>query len=144
NRPTEATVSDIAEKVFEEPFEWEKPIRIGGPGPGALMVLHTGEDQSGQEGMPGLYSSGEASKGQEGLPRRSDPCLVIANYSGWGRGQLEGEFDLDSWLTLPANHEYVFWEDEADLWEVVVKQVNTQKLSDFLGLRDVPPDPRLN
>ncbi|MBV8555036.1 MAG: hypothetical protein JO116_05695, partial [Planctomycetaceae bacterium] len=50
----------------------------------------------------------------------------------------------DSWLTLPATIELVFWAGEKDLWETVVREVNAKKLSEFLGLREVPPDPSLN
>ncbi|MBV8266522.1 MAG: hypothetical protein JO252_09370, partial [Planctomycetaceae bacterium] len=53
-------------------------------------------------------------------------------------------FGWDSWLTLPATIELVFWAGEKDLWETVVKEVNAKKLSEFLGLREVPPDPSLN
>jgi putative transcriptional regulator len=144
NRPTEAKVTDIAEKVFEEPFEWDKPICVGGPVPGPLMVIHTDEDTADQEVISGVFSSIEAEKVQTVLRARAEPCLVVANYSGWGPGQLESEFDLDSWLTLPATVEWIFWRGETDLWEVVVKGVNARRLSDFLGLRDVPPDPSLN
>ena len=70
--------------------------------------------------------------------------MIIANYSGWGPGQLEGEFGWDSWLTLPAKDEHVFWAGEKDLWKLVVNEVNARKLSDFLNLREIPPDPRLN
>ena len=47
NRPTEATVTDIAQKIFEdEPFEWDKTISLGGPVAGPLMVIHTDEEQA--------------------------------------------------------------------------------------------------
>jgi len=40
NRPTGATIAEIAEKVFDEPDDWDKPIHLGGPVPGPLMALH--------------------------------------------------------------------------------------------------------
>ena len=144
NRPTEATVSDIAETVFSEPFEWDKPLNLGGPVSGPLMVLHEVEEISDQEIIPGLYNSVEMSKVRQAVMGRTEPSLILANYAGWGPGQLEGEFGVDSWLTLPASLEYVFWESPRDLWDVVVKAVNARKLSEFLGLRDVPRDPSWN
>ena len=145
NRPTEATVADIAETVFSEPFDWNKPLNLGGPVSGPLMVLHEVEDLSDQEVIPGLYNSVEMlARSDEAVMGRTEPSLIIANYSGWGPGQLETEIEDDSWLTLPATREYVFWEEAGDLWEVVVKAVNARKLSAFLGLRDVPTDPSLN
>jgi putative transcriptional regulator len=144
NRPTEATVTDISEQVLQEHVEWGKPINIGGPVQGPLMVIHTDADLADQEVLPGVYSSIDATKIQQLVRRQADPCLILANYAGWGPGQLEGEFGVDSWLTLPATVEHVFWGEATDLWEVVVQAVNAKKLSEFLGIRDVPPDPRLN
>jgi putative transcriptional regulator len=144
NHPTDATISDIAETVFQESFEWDKPLYLGGPVPGPLMVIHALADLADQEVLAGVFSTIEASKVQEVIRQRAEPSLVIANYSGWGPGQLEGEFDLDSWLTLPATVEYTFWTGSKDLWDVVVQEVNAKKLSEFLGLREVPPDPSLN
>lgn len=144
NRPTEATVTDIAEKVFEEHFEWDKPVSLGGPVPGPLMILHDIEDLADQEVISGVFSSVEAEKVQRIILQKAEPSLIVANYSGWGPGQLEGEFGVDSWLTLTATAAYVFWTGPRDLWEVVVKEVNAKKLTEFLNLREVPPDPRMN
>lgn len=144
NRPTEATVADIAEQVFEEPFAWDKPIGLGGPVPGPLLALHSVEDLADREVVPGVYSTVEATKVQQLILGQVAPSLILANYAGWGPGQLEGEFGEDSWLTLPATPEYVFWEGPKDLWEVVVKAVNARKLSEFLGIRDLPRDPSVN
>jgi putative transcriptional regulator len=144
NQPINTTVTDLAGKIFEEGFEWDKPLSLGGPVAGPLMVLHTLEDLSDQEILPGVFHTLEASRVQELIRLQYEPSLVIANYSGWGPGQLEGEFGWDSWLTLPATSDYVFWTGERDLWKVVVNQVNARKLSEFLKLRAVPNDPSLN
>ncbi len=78
---------------------------------------------------------------------RTEPLDHPGQLLGMGPGQprLESEFqDVDSWLTLPATREYVFWEEAEDLWDVVVKAVNARKLSEFLGLREMPSDPTWN
>lgn len=144
NHPTDAAITDVAEAVFEEPFEWDKPLCLGGPVPGPLMVIHAREDLADEEILPGVFSTVEASKVQELIRGRIEPTRIVANYAGWGPGQLEGEFDVDSWLTLPATFETTFWDGTKDLWDVVVGAVNARKLSEFLGLRELPPDPSMN
>ena len=51
---------------------------------------------------------------------------MVANYSGWGPGQLDGELLADSWLTLPATADHVFWTGHRDLWNVAVNQVQAR------------------
>jgi putative transcriptional regulator len=144
NRPTEATIADVAETVFAESIDWDKPLNLGGPVAGPLMVLHQVEDLSDQEILPGLYNTVEISNVRALVEARTEPSIILANYAGWGPGQLESEFDVDSWLTLPATIDHVFWESAKDLWDVVVKAINARKLSEFLGLKGVPSDPSLN
>ncbi len=144
NQPINTTISDLAGKIFEKDFEWSKPLYLGGPVPGSLLVLHTEEFLGDHEIIPGVYVTLEASSVQELIRERVEPSLIIANYSGWGPGQLEGEFNWDSWVTLPATSEHVFWTGERDLWKVVVSEVNARKLSDFLGLKTHPADPTWN
>ncbi len=144
NSPTDATITALSDKILDNPLEWDKPLHLGGPVPGPLMVLHTLEDLADREVIAGVYTTLDAPKVQEIIRQKAEPSLVIANYSGWGPGQLEGEFGWDSWLTLPATVERVFWTGDKDLWDVVVREVTAKKLSEFLGLRDVPPDPSLN
>ncbi len=144
NQPINTLITDLAGKIFEEDFEWSKPLHLGGPVPGSLIVLHTRKELGDQEVIPGVFVTLEGSAVQKIIRQRAEPSLVIANYSGWAPGQLEGEFNWDSWVTLPANLEHVFWTGEKDLWNVVVSEVNARKLSDFLGLRGYPADPTLN
>ncbi len=144
NLPISTQISDLAGKIFEEDFRWSKHLHLGGPVPGSLIVVHALEDQADSEIVPGVYVTFDASLVQEVIRQRPEPSLVIANYSGWGPGQLEGEFNWDSWTTMPATSENVFWKGERDLWKAVSSEVNARKLSEFLGLRNLPIDPGLN
>jgi putative transcriptional regulator len=145
NRPTQATVSDIAEQVLDEAMEWDKAIYMGGPVTGPLMILHTDESLGDLNPLPGVFSTADAPKIEQMLRVRIEPSLVIANYAGWGPGQLESEIAEDSWLSLPARPEFVFWDGDAeDLWDAVVKEIHAGDLSRFLGLRDLPEDPSVN
>src|SRR5262245_27961695 len=100
NRPTEATVAAIADQVFEEPSDWDKPISLGGPVPGPMIVLHGVEGLSDQEVIPGVYSTVDAARVKELVRAKPEPALALANYSGWGPGQLDGEIKEGSWVTL--------------------------------------------
>jgi putative transcriptional regulator len=81
---------------------------------------------------------------QEIIRRKAEPSLVVANTSAWGPGQLEGELDTGTWLTLPARVEHVFWERAEDLWKVVFQEFGARWLSRFLSNREIPLDPILN
>jgi putative transcriptional regulator len=144
NRPTEATITDVAGQIFSDPFTWEKPIRIGGPVPGPLIVLHQVEDLSDHPVIPGVFRTFDSTKIQELLREQTEPSLIIANYAGWGPGQLEAEIDEESWLDLPAKRDHIFWDEARDLWDTVVKEINTAKTAKLLGIAPIPDDPRAN
>jgi putative transcriptional regulator len=144
NQPINTQVTDLAGKIFEDDFEWSKPLHLGGPVPGSLIVVHTLPGLDAQEVIPGVFVTLDPATVQQIIHRRPEPSLVIANYSGWGPGQLEGEFNWDSWITLPATADHVFWTGEKELWKAVVGEVNSRKLSEFLGLRSLPSDPSVN
>src|SRR5262245_26525161 len=84
NRPTDSSITSISEQIFRERFDWDKPIYLGGPVRGPMMAIHTEADLSDQEVIAGLFSSVEAESVQKVLRRKAEPCLVVANYSGWG------------------------------------------------------------
>jgi putative transcriptional regulator len=145
NRAMDATITEIAEQVFEEPFDWDKPIHLGGPVPGPLMILHGEADLADQEVLPGVYSTVEADKVREVLRRRTEPSLIVANYAGWGPGQLEAEMADDSWITAPASADQLFGDEPDEIWDMVSAITTAElDLADLLGVRLVPEDPSLN
>ena len=144
NQPIKTKITALSGKVFEEGFEWDKPLHLGGPVPGSLTVLHALGSLADREVLPGVYHTADGCKVQAIIRRKVEPSLVIANSSAWGPGQLECEFGTGSWLTLPARAEHIFWGGEVDLWEAVFEEAGARRLSRFLGLRVVPNDPRWN
>jgi putative transcriptional regulator len=144
NRPTEADVASIAEQVFEEASDWDKPISLGGPVPGPLIMLHAVEEFADQTILPGVFSTVDADKVRALVRSKAEPSLTVANYSGWSSGQLEGEIATGSWVTLPARPALVFWDGAGDLWKAVTKEYNGRRLTDLLGIRGLPEDPRVN
>ncbi len=65
---------------------------------------------------------------------------VYAGYAGWGRGQLEGELEEDSWIVEPALPGDVFHERPARLWDDVLRRLG----HDYDMLRLMPRDPSMN
>lgn len=92
NAPTGTTMTDLASKLFEEGFSWDKPLYRGGPVPGPLVALHEIEALSDREVVSGVYATLDAVKAQEAASRKAEPSLVLANHAAWGPGQLETEF----------------------------------------------------
>ncbi len=144
NKPTQATVADVAEQVFSESLDWDKQIHLGGPVPGPLLVVHTLPHLADQMLIDGVFSSFEPSKVEAILRAREHPCLVMANYSGWGPGQLENEMAENSWLTWPATGDLVFADEHADLWNEVVRQIRGAQLKEMFHVEHVPNDPTFN
>lgn len=144
NRPTVATISDIAEQVFSEPFDWDKPLNIGGPVVGPLLVVHTDEELSDREVIDGLFTTIDAAKVQVLLRQKVEPSLILANYAGWGPGQLEAEIKEGSWLLTAATPDLVFGTDNDEDWAAIVLEIESRVLPKILGIREVPEDPSLN
>ena len=144
NRPTEATVNDIAGQILDEELNWDKPIQLGGPVRGPLQIVHDVVEFADQEVVEGVRVTVSAENVRDLLAIKPEPSLVVANYAGWGTGQLEGEIAEDSWLTLPARADLVFWHDATDLWKVVLNEINAAELSNVLRLKRLPNDPGLN
>jgi putative transcriptional regulator len=144
NRPTAATVTDISEQVFSEPFEWDKPLSLGGPVVGPLMVIHDASSLADQEVMDGIYTTIDANKVQVLIRQRAEPSLIVANYAGWGPGQLDAEIKEGSWLLTPATSDLVFGTEDDEAWEALVRAIEGSRIPKILGIREVPDDPMLN
>jgi len=144
NRPSDSTIARLSDQIFEEHIESEKPIHVGGPVPGPLMAIHTLESLADQEILGGIYSTADAAKLKAIALQQAESSLFVANYAGWGPGQLAAELEEDSWLWLPARPELIFWSGEANLWSAVLHEINAAKLSQLLGLRKMPDDPSMN
>lgn len=144
NRPTEASVRDVAEQVLNEPLDWDKPIHLGGPVDGPLVIVHDAPENADHIVLDGVYTTFDADKVRRLLSEQAEPCLVIANYAGWGAGQLENEMREGSWLTLPADASLVFRDEPDDLWSHVVRRVRSADLARLIGTDALPDDPSMN
>jgi putative transcriptional regulator len=144
NLPTSATMTDLAGKLFDEDFVWDKPLHLGGPVSGPLLVLHTEEQMADLEVVSGVYMALDAAKSQHLISHEVEPSLVIANFSCWSPGQLEGELSNDVWLTTPADRGHIFPRSDHDLWRTTIREIRARKLKEMVGLREAPDDPSLN
>ena len=143
NRPSDLTIGQLWEKVAEEPLDCDRPVHIGGPVPGPLMVVHALEGFSENEILPGVHFATRRELVVRILKQKRAPFLVFTGYAGWGAGQLEGELKAGGWLTLAAEKELVFGSTES-LWDSVVRLVGRQILSPLFPDGEIPVDPGMN
>ena len=101
-------------KEREELFKVNIPIFWGGPvDPKEIFVLHSNEYKSKSTIK---YENISISQDYEILfdiaknkgPKKS---LVILGYSGWGKGQLEGEMERDHWILSDIDLDITFDEE---------------------------------
>ncbi len=75
------------------------------------------------------------------IPPECQPGLrAFLGYSGWSRGQLEGEIAEKSWLVLPPTRRLVEAVDPESLWRDVMRRLGPV----YRLLAGMPDDPSLN
>ena len=108
----------------EELFKLNVPIFWGGPVDSKeIFVLHSNEYKSESTIK---YQNISISQDYEILldiaknkgPKKS---LVILGYSGWGKGQLEGEMERDHWILSDINLDITFDEESKKKWDKAIK-----------------------
>ena len=108
----------------EELFELNIPIFWGGPvDPKEIFILHSNEYKSKSTIK---YENISISQDYEILfdiaknqgPKKS---LVILGYSGWGKGQLEGEMESDHWILSDIDLKIIFNEESITKWDKAIK-----------------------
>ena len=143
NRPTNIKLPQVWQQVSQQPCTLDVLLHLGGPCQGPLMAVHTYPPSSEIELLPGLHFCGAADSLHSLVSAGIEPARFFVGYAGWGPGQLEGELEAGGWLTRPATSEMIFLEAERDLWTELTRAIGGS-LIEALGIKRVPPDPRLN
>jgi putative transcriptional regulator len=108
----------------------EQPLFLGGPvQPSALSYLVARESFKDANVIPNL----ELGHSLDALVELADTqtistqIRVFAGYSGWSAGQLEAEMKRDAWLCHPASLDWVFHNDPAHIWQMIMRQKGWQQ-----------------
>lgn len=142
NRALDVQLNDIA-IGFPELMS---TVYHGGPvQQDSLFFVHSKGDliPDSEHIIENLYWGGELDALKElircGLIQK-DEIRFYLGYSGWGQGQLEGEIEEKSWLTI-ADHSLNIFDDNAEkMWaKVLLKMGGTYPL-----WANSPADPNLN
>jgi putative transcriptional regulator len=124
NRPTQQRVRELVDLPDSGPIREDDQIFIGGPVAGPLLALHElpGIGEPCGTGDPsGEWITGDEKHLRMLMMRPQTRIRFVANYSGWGAGQLEDELRMGGWLSGEADREIVFG-DPDKAWEAAVKQ----------------------
>ncbi|MCX5662931.1 MAG: YqgE/AlgH family protein [Planctomycetota bacterium] len=147
NQATTQSLKEGWEPLDLGPCEAQGLIYRGGPCGGPLMVLHAQEEASQVEVIQDVHFSAEKEKVAWLVGHPQGPAKYVVGYAGWAPGQLEAEFESDSWLTHPATAETVFASADPgkDFWEAMSSICRWAPMG-VRSLRPslVPPDPSLN
>jgi putative transcriptional regulator len=143
NRSTTKSMVDIWDVLGEGPCPSCEPLHVGGPVAGPLIVVHTDENSSDLEIVPGLFLTTSRDSVVRVVNREDVPFRLFSGYSGWGEGQLEREIQTGSWLITAATLDDVF-SDPEELWTRLCRRIGKEGLSHALPLDRIPDDPSAN
>jgi putative transcriptional regulator len=143
NRPSGKTVRDVWELIDNDPCDREDFIFIGGPVPSNPLALHSVEEFSQAEVLPGLHVASDMDA-LDVLARKKDISFrLYSGHAGWGSGQLEGEMEAGGWLFTRATVDDVFADHET-IWKTVTQRIGLEIMAPQLDAEHVPSDPSLN
>lgn len=100
------------------------PLFLGGPvQPTALSYLIAGESINDANVLPNLELGHSLDGLVEIAEARTVPrqIRVFAGYSGWSSGQLESEMKREAWLCHPASLDWIFHDDPAHIWQMIMR-----------------------
>ena len=108
----------------ENLFKINIPIFWGGPvDTKEIFILHSNEYKSESTKKYGNISISQDYEILFDIAKNKGPekSLVILGYSGWGRGQLEGEMERDHWILSNIDLDITFNKDSNTKWNEAFK-----------------------
>lgn len=142
NRRYENTLDELIPDAegFKIPVYYGGPVQMD-----TIHFLHQYPDEipGGQEVMKGVYWGGDFEKTVELIRSgqlKPERIRFFIGYSGWGDGQLKGELDEKTWLTVKATRKLIFHSDAAEIWKDSLKHLG----GDYEMMIHFPIDPQLN
>ena len=109
----------------EELFKINIPIFWGGPvDTKEIFILHSDEYKSESTIKYEGISISQDYKILHDIAKNKGPkkSLVILGYSGWGKGQLEGEMERDHWILSDIDLDITFDEESKSKWNKAIKK----------------------
>ena len=109
----------------EELFKLNIPIFWGGPvDPKEIFILHSIEYKSESTIKYENVSISQDYNILFDIAKNKGPkkSLVILGYSGWDKGQLEGEMERDHWILSDIDLDITFDEESKSKWNKAIKK----------------------
>ncbi|MGC4037309.1 MAG: YqgE/AlgH family protein [Chitinophagaceae bacterium] len=122
------------------------PLFYGGPVQvDTIHFLHQYPDEipGGLEVMKGVYWGGDFDKVVDMVKNNKideNKIRFYIGYSGWGSGQLSGEMNEKSWLTVKATRKLLFHTSHDEVWKESLRLLG----GDYEMMINFPIDPQLN
>ena len=144
NRPSANTIRH-ALAISGPMNSGDAPVFLGGPvEKTSIFILHNCAALGGtdREIAPGIFLAGSEHSfdavvkppATNNIPR----FRIIAGYSGWGPGQLEGELARGDWHILPADESLILEDDPYGIWETCLRRL--QRMHRFLNVEVRNPE----
>lgn len=150
NRPSPMRLDAVLEESTGHVPARTDEIYLGGPVQGPLMALHTLTgvgDPCGTNAcdpqQADVWITSEEDHLRMLAERTDVRARFVAQYSGWGSGQLDAELNAGGWLLAKADLETLFGEPSGT-WEVMVKRQGRAVLADLVPGDDEGFDPQSN
>ena len=140
NRPLEVSLKDAIQKTLGDDVEIEGILHQGGPCEGPVMALHDDPERSQIAVGGGIHFTTEREDIEYLLTTGEGNARFFVGYAGWGAGQLDGEIEVGSWLSTPADAKQVLTPGPRQ-WEKWVT-ILTAELN--VSPDALPDDPSLN
>jgi putative transcriptional regulator len=142
NKKSDYSLSEVVIGLPEN-ISQNIPMYWGGPVDHSFIsILHNDKSvkDPGLLVIPGVYLSRSYELLVSLLQTDKVQFKVFHGYSGWGAGQLEGEFERKSWVLHKVNDRFILDKDEEEAWRDALKS----KGGIYKYFADHTKDPLLN
>jgi putative transcriptional regulator len=113
NKPIDETI-----KKFWETDYSDQKIKVGGPVPASVMLLHKSKKYSDYEIIPSkVYLSVHVNNVEKVLKTTKSKYEMYVGYCAWMQGQLIEEIYNGSWWSIKPNENMIF-DNEENLWDI--------------------------
>jgi len=142
NKQIEQTLDELMDGFDGFPV----PVYYGGPVQmDTIHFIHQYPDKipGGQQLMKDVYWGGDFTLLKDMVLHKEidyNKIRFFIGYSGWGNGQLDGELEEKSWLTVEATRRILFHEQPDEIWKESLRHLG----GDYEMMINFPIDPSLN